>query len=85
MSTIRKTVTFTQQQDQWIKAQVRVGSYTNDSEYLRDLIRRDQAQNARFLAAKAAILDGLDSAISDKSVPDIMKEVEERMRANGRL
>ena len=85
MSTIRKTVTFTQQQDDWIKLQIKAGGYTNDSEYLRDLVRRDQAQNVRFLALKSAIMEGLDSGVSDTSVPDIMKSVEERMRADGRL
>ncbi len=45
MSTVRKTVTFTEQQDKWIKAQIEAGEYTNDSEYLRDLVRQDQAKN----------------------------------------
>ena len=85
MSTIRKTITFTEKQDKWIKSQIRAGEFTNDSEYLRDLVRRDQSKQAKFSALKAAITEGMDSGISDKSVPDIMKEVEERMRADGRL
>ena len=39
MATVRKTITLTDQQDDWIKAQVEGGHYTNDSEYIRDLIR----------------------------------------------
>ena len=85
MSTIRKTITFTEKQDKWIKSLISIGEYTNDSEYLRDLVRRDQTKNAQFSALKAAITEGMDSGISDKSVPDIMNEVEERMRADGRL
>ncbi|PKV51343.1 antitoxin ParD1/3/4 [Aquimarina sp. MAR_2010_214] len=85
MSTIRKTITFTEKQDKWIKSQIKAGEFTNDSEYLRDLVRRDQAKKAKFSALKAAITEGMDSGISDKSVPDIMKDVEERMRADGRL
>lgn len=85
MSTIRKTITFTEKQDKWIKSQIKAGDFTNDSEYLRDLVRCDQAKKAKFSALKAAITEGMDSGISDKSVPDIMKEVEERMRADGRL
>ena len=42
MATVRKTITLTDQQDDWIKAQVERGDYTNDSEYIRDLIRREQ-------------------------------------------
>ena len=85
MSTIRKTITFTAKQDKWIKSQIKAGEFTNDSEYLRDLVRRDQAKKAKFSALKAAITEGIDSGISDKSIPDIMKEVEERMRTDGRL
>jgi antitoxin ParD1/3/4 len=85
MATIRKTVTLTDKQDQWIKAQIEAGEYTNDSEYIRDLVRRDQEQNARFKALKKAIQEGLDSGISNKSVTDIMEEVEARLRADGRL
>jgi antitoxin ParD1/3/4 len=49
MATVRKTITLTDQQDDWIKAQVGGGHYTNDSEYIRDLIRgnRSAAQRSR--------------------------------------
>jgi len=85
MGTIRKTVTFTQQQDNWIKAQISAGEYTNDSEYLRDLVRCDQAKKGKFNTLKSAIQTGLDSGVSEKTIPDIMNEVENRMRADGRL
>ncbi len=35
MGTTRKTITVTEQQDQWIKAQIEGGGFTNDSEYIR--------------------------------------------------
>jgi antitoxin ParD1/3/4 len=85
MATIRKTVTFTEQQDKWIKAQIEAGEFTNDSEYLRNLVRLDQANNLKFLSLKTKLIDGLESGISSKSLPDIMKEVEARMKEDGRL
>ncbi|MGB5830776.1 MAG: type II toxin-antitoxin system ParD family antitoxin [Thiohalocapsa sp.] len=85
MGTTRKTITLTDKQDQWIKAQIAAGEYTNDSEYIRDLVRRDQEENAKFQALKLAIQEGLNSGVSDKSVTDIMEEVEARLRADGRL
>ena len=81
MGTTRKTITLTEQQDQWIKAQIAAGDYTNDSEYIRDLVRRDQEQNAKFKALKQAIQEGLDSGISDKTVGDIWEEAEKRYSA----
>ncbi len=85
MATVRKTVTFTEQQDKWIKAQIEAGEFTNDSEYLRNLVRIDQANNLKFLSLKTKLIDGLESGISSKSLPDIMKEVEARMKEDGRL
>ena len=85
MGTVRKTITLSDQQNRWVKAQIAAGDFTNDSEYIRDLIRRDQEQNAKFQALKAAIREGLGSGVSDRTVPQIMEEVEARLRADGRL
>ncbi len=85
MATVRKTISFTGQHDAWIKARIAAGDYASDSEYVRDLIRRDQQENEKYLALKAAIVEGLKSGISDRGVKDIMQDVEQRLRANGTL
>ncbi|SFU19768.1 antitoxin ParD1/3/4 [Algoriphagus locisalis] len=85
MGTIRKTLTFTEQQDKWIKSQIEAGEFTNESEYIRHLIRSDQAHNSKFIELKTAIQAGIDSGISERTVSDIMREIEERMKADGRL
>ena len=61
MSTTRKTITVTDQQDNWIKAQITAGEFTNDSEYIRDLIRRDQASKAEIETIRAALIEGEQS------------------------
>lgn len=81
MATIRKTITLTDKQDEWVKAQIERGDYTNDSEYFRDLVRRDQEQNAQFRALKKAIQEGLDSGISERTVGEIWAEAEARRKA----
>ena len=58
MGTTRKTITVTNQQDNWIKTQIAAGAFTNDSEYIRDLIRRDQASQADIEAIRAALIEG---------------------------
>ena len=85
MGNIRKTITLTDQQDEWIKAQATAGKFADDSEYIRELIRRDQEESARVQALDAAIQEGLDSGVSDRTVPAIMEEVEARLRKDGRL
>lgn len=52
MATVRKTITLTDQQDDFIKEEVAAGDYTNDSEYIRDLIRREQERGAEIEVAQ---------------------------------
>ena len=78
MSTVRKSITFTQQQDNWIKSQIEEGLYTNDSEYIRDLIRKDQESKQRLSELKLAIQEGIDSGVSNRTIEDIWKEAEQR-------
>ena len=39
----------------------------------------------RYRTLEAAIRDGIESGVSDKTVPEIMEEVEARLRAGGPL
>ena len=61
MSTVRKTITLTDQQDHWVKAQIEAGHYTNDSEYIRDLIRREQERMGQLEAIRTALIEGENS------------------------
>ena len=61
MSMHRKTITLTEQQDDWVKAQIESGHFGNDSEYIRDLIRRDQQAKERLAALRQALVDGESS------------------------
>jgi antitoxin ParD1/3/4 len=61
MGTVRKTITLTDKQDSWIKAQIDAGHYTNDSEYIRDLIRREQERSIELDAIRAALIEGESS------------------------
>ncbi|WP_296452955.1 type II toxin-antitoxin system ParD family antitoxin [Phenylobacterium sp.] len=58
MATVRKTITLTDTQDSWIKRQIDVGRYTNDSECLRDLIRREQEHEDDLQAIRDALIEG---------------------------
>lgn len=58
MATVRKTITLTDTQDAWVKAQIDSGNYTNDSELIRDLIRREQERMAEIESIRAALIEG---------------------------
>ena len=61
MSTVRKTITLTEQQDAWISSQITSGRYTNDSEAIRDLIRREQERGLEIEATREALIEGEQS------------------------
>ncbi|GAB5347950.1 type II toxin-antitoxin system ParD family antitoxin [Alteriqipengyuania sp. 357] len=81
MATIRKTITLSDTQDAWIKRQIAEGGFTNDSEYIRDLVRRDQEGQAKLAGLRQAIAEGLDSGVSDRSLNYIWAEAEKRSAA----
>ena len=82
MSTTRKTITVTDKQDNWIKAQIAAGEFTNDSEYIRDLIRRDQASKAEIETVRAALIEGEQSGKPQSF--DIKKFKQEMIAKHGR-
>ena len=61
MATVRKTITLTEQQNAWIAAQIDAGSYTNDSEAIRDLIRREQERSLEIESIRQALIEGEQS------------------------
>ncbi len=81
MALVKKSITITDRQEQWIRAQVASGDYGSDSEYFRTLIRRDQERNATFQALQEAVREGVESGVSDRTVKEIWAEAEQRYEA----
>ncbi|MEQ1549097.1 MAG: type II toxin-antitoxin system ParD family antitoxin [Chakrabartia sp.] len=74
MATVRKTITLTEQQNSWIALQIAAGSYTNDSEAIRDLIRREQERGAEIESIRQALIDGEQSGEPTSFNFDAFKE-----------
>jgi len=85
MTMTRKTITISQPMEMWVKSQIKSGRYGNDSEYIRDLIRRDQDRKQAEFDLRAMIEDGLNSGISNKNAEDVRQDVLARLRDNGQL
>ena len=52
---------------EWAEAQTETGRYANTSDYVRDLIRRDQERNDKIAAMQHFVDDGLQSGIGTQS------------------
>ncbi|MGV1761359.1 type II toxin-antitoxin system ParD family antitoxin [Rhizobium sp. A22-96] len=55
----------------WVEAQARTGRYSNASDYVRDLIRRDQARSDKVAAMQRFVDDGLNSGVGSRSKDEL--------------
>ena len=70
--------------DGFIQNSILSGRYNNASEVVRSGLRLLEEQENKYLALKAAILEGLDSGILDDFDPEAYLE-EMRARKNGKV
>ena len=56
---------------EWVEEQANGGRFGNSSDYIRDLIRRDQEAVAEF---QALVDEGLNSGFSDRSLEEIFAD-----------
>ena len=89
MAMVKKSISVTDHQDRWIKAQIQSGHFGNESEVVRELIRerqiREQETQADIEAIRSALIEGEQSGFSNRTPDDIIKAVIERKRGNGEL
>jgi len=62
----------------WVEAQAKSGRYSNASDYVRDLIRRDQIRGDKVAAMQRFVDDGLKSGIGSCSKDDLVAAAVER-------
>lgn len=69
------------QMKQWVEQQVATGRYANASDYMRDLVRRDELQAQKLAAFQREIDKGMASGISDTPLDEVIAEAKRRGRA----
>jgi antitoxin ParD1/3/4 len=62
---------------QWVETQARTGRYSNASDYVRDLIRKDQERAAHIARLQTLITEGLESGVAENfSMDEIQTELD---------
>ncbi len=56
---------------QWVEAQAETGRYSNVSDYVRDLIRREQERGDKIAQMQRLVDEARASGISDLTMSDI--------------
>ncbi|MFT5665582.1 MAG: antitoxin ParD1/3/4 [Gammaproteobacteria bacterium] len=85
MPMVKKTYSITETLDQYVKGRIKSGEYATDSEYLRELIRRDQEENKEIAYIRSKLIKAEKSGFTDKSRDQILSEIKERAHQNGDL
>jgi antitoxin ParD1/3/4 len=67
----------------WVEAQTKTGRYSNASDYVRDLIRRDQERTERIARMQQLVAEGLESGVSPESMTDIAEAAHREASGNG--
>jgi antitoxin ParD1/3/4 len=79
MAMVKKSITVTDQQDSWIKSQIELGHYGNESEVVRELIRerqlREQENSLQIEAIRAKLVKAEASGFTEQSPAELLKEI----------
>jgi antitoxin ParD1/3/4 len=65
----------------WVEDRTRSGRYSNASDYVRDLIRRDQDRTEKIAKMQALIDEAAASGAGQRSMDQIEQEAQARLSA----
>lgn len=82
---IKKSITVTEKQEEWIQAQLASGHYASDSEIIREALREKQTRIADVERIRAALIAAEESGVSTLDKNDIRAAVQAELKRDGRL
>jgi antitoxin ParD1/3/4 len=63
----------------WVEQQARSGRYSNASDYVRDLIRKDQDLASKIANMQTLVTEGINSGAGSRSMAELAETVRDRM------
>ncbi|ULR43972.1 type II toxin-antitoxin system ParD family antitoxin [Rhizobium sp. K102] len=66
----------------WVEAQTKTGRYANASDYVRDLIRKDQERNDKIAAMQRYVDEGLKSGVGSRSKDELFEAARARLESS---
>ena len=85
MPMVKKTYSITETLDQYVKGRIQSGEYATDSEYFRELIRRNLEEKKEIAYIRSKLIKAEQSGFTDKDRDQILKEIKDELKANGEL
>lgn len=75
---IRKTISMPDEMGAWIEHRIKLGQYNNESEFFRDLVRRDQEQRQAMDQLRKMLDEAEATGIADRTAQEIWNDVEKK-------
>ena len=85
MAMVKKSITVTEQQAEWMRSQMQTGNYGTDSELIREALREKQAREAEIETIQAKLRTAEKSGFIDKGRDEILSSFKDRLRSSGEL
>lgn len=78
MAMVKRSISLTEKQADWVKTQIDSGNYGNESEVFRDLIRDRQTRETEIHTIRTALIEGERSGTSESTAEEIWLEAKRR-------
>ncbi|MDB3935482.1 type II toxin-antitoxin system ParD family antitoxin [Granulosicoccus sp.] len=85
MSMVKKSITVTDEQAEWIQAQIATGHYGSDSEVIRDALRDKQNRIAEIDYIREKLIKAEQGGFTDETPEQILAGFKESARIDGKL
>jgi antitoxin ParD1/3/4 len=83
MSVVKLKISVSDNDNNWIKSQLKTGQFSDESEIVHELIRERQSTpietQDEIQAIRAALIEGENSGISDKTVEEIFANARQNL------
>ncbi|MCF6299698.1 MAG: type II toxin-antitoxin system ParD family antitoxin [Proteobacteria bacterium] len=85
MTMVKKSITVTDQQEEWIQAQMATGNYGTDSELIREALREKQNRTSEIEAIQMRLIKAELSGFVKQNRNEILAEFKDELRNDGKL
>jgi antitoxin ParD1/3/4 len=82
MIMVTMNVSLPEEMKSWVETHARSGRYSNSSDYVRDLIRKDQDRAAIIANMQERVTEGINSGTGNHSMDELREIARKRMLGN---
>ena len=75
-------ISLPEQMKEWVEAQTTDGRYSNSSDFVRDLIRREQMKAEKIAQLQKLLVEGIESGRGTMTKAELLQSARDQARAN---